>query len=144
MQVPEWLEEPLLHLVHHSSTTLEGVIDKALAKFSARYLLGEELAALDEGKERPCIIRAITSAKRPDGTAAFCFLFIIYMERQWRAQHRHGLVGQQECMPAEASQCSAPPAWPREMLRGEQERGSCCIFTPLALPWIVQMYTHLK
>ena len=66
-QVPEWLEEPLLHLVHHSSTTLEGLTEKALAKFNARYLVGEELAALDEGKERPCVIRAITSAKRPDG-----------------------------------------------------------------------------
>ena len=66
-QVPEWLEEPLLHLVHHSTTTLEGLIDKALAKFDGRYVVGEELAATDEGKERPCVIRAITSAKRPEG-----------------------------------------------------------------------------
>lgn len=66
-QVPEWLEEPLLHLVHHSTTTLEGLIDKALAKFDGRYVVGEELAATDEGKERPCVIRAISSAKRPEG-----------------------------------------------------------------------------
>ena len=67
MQVPEWLEEPLLHLVHHATTTLDSLIEKALNKFGGRYLVGEELAATDEGRERPCVIRAITSAKRPEG-----------------------------------------------------------------------------
>ena len=66
-QVPEWLEEPLLHLVHHATTTLDGLIEKSLGKFGGRYVVGEELAATDEGKERPCVIRAITSAKRPEG-----------------------------------------------------------------------------
>lgn len=67
IQVPEWLEEPLLHLVHHATTTLDGLIERALSKFGGRYVMGEELAATDEGKERPCVIRAITSAKRPEG-----------------------------------------------------------------------------
>ena len=67
MQVPEWLEEPLLHLVHHATMTLESLMEKALTKFGGRYVVGEELAATDEGKERPCVIRAITSAKRPEG-----------------------------------------------------------------------------
>ena len=79
VQVPEWLEEPLLHLVHHSTTTLEGLLDKALAKFDARYVVGEELAALDENRERPCVIRAITSAKRPDGVQPLCFLVLFTM-----------------------------------------------------------------
>ena len=87
MQVPEWLEEPLLHLVHHSTTTLEGLLDKALAKFDARYVVGEELAALDENKERPCVIRAITSAKRPDGLQALCISVFLNMRMRLRTQH---------------------------------------------------------
>ena len=74
MQVPEWLEEPLLHLVHHATTTLDGLIEKALAKYGGRYVVGEELAATDDGKERPCVIRTITSAKRPEGTSSLQLL----------------------------------------------------------------------
>ena len=73
LQVPEWVEEPLLNLVHHSISTLEGLIEKALAKFDGRYEVGEELAASYEGKERPCVIRAVTSAKRPEGENADLF-----------------------------------------------------------------------
>ena len=69
MQVPEWLEEPLLHLVHHATTTLDGLIEKALAKYGGRYVVGEELAATDDGKERPCVIRTITSVKRAEGNS---------------------------------------------------------------------------
>ena len=97
MQVPEWLEEPLLHLVHHSTMTLEGLLDKALAKFDARYVVGEELAARDENKERPCVIRAITSAKRPDGVQPLCFFVLFTMRIALRTQHQLRLLEGQYC-----------------------------------------------
>ena len=97
VQVPEWLEEPLLHLVHHSTTTLEGLLDKALAKFDARYVVGEELAALDENRERPCVIRAITSAKRPDGVQPLCFLVLFTMRMRLSAQPWPRLLEGQHC-----------------------------------------------
>ena len=97
MQVPEWLEEPLLHLVHHSTMTLEGLLDKALAKFDARYVVGEELAARDENKERPCVIRAITSAKSQDGVQALCILTILIMRITLRTQHWPRLLDGQHC-----------------------------------------------
>jgi len=56
-----------VHLVHHATITLDGLIEKALNKFDGRFVVDEELAATDDGKERPCVIRAITSAKRPEG-----------------------------------------------------------------------------
>ncbi len=101
-QVPEWLEEPLLHLVHHATTTLDGLIEKALAKYGGRYVVGEELAATDEGKERPCVIRTITSAKRSEGQShlhvlqcgeatlfLLCELLHLFGRRPLQAGHIH-------------------------------------------------------
>ena len=125
MQIPEWLEEPLLHLVHHSTVTLEGLLDKALAKFDARYVVGEELAALDENKERPCVIRAITSAKRPDGVQALCFLTILIMRITLRTQHWPRLLDGQHCRATEAVQRRAPQAWPGSGADGRGLAAAC-------------------
>lgn len=86
-------------MVHHATTTLDGLIEKALSKYGGRYVVGEELAATDEGKERPCVIRTITSAKRSEGhshlrlqgqlLALLCELLHLFGRRPLQAGHIH-------------------------------------------------------